>query len=266
MSNKVALLIIDPQYDFCDPAGKLSVKGADADSLRLANFINKNQHIIDDIQITLDSHYPIHIAHAICWVNAKGQHPEPLKTLITADDVRKGVWRATNPAKQQLQLDYVETLERNGRYVLVIWPEHCIIGSVGATIYQPIYDAVHSWEHLYAMAPRTTKGSNPYTEHYSAVQAEVIMPDDETTKLNTPLITEIDKYDIILLSGQARSHCVANTITDIANRFSPESIKKMVLLEDTTSDVPGFETMGRDFVDRLTQKGMQVATTSSFKF
>lgn len=39
--KKNALLIIDAQYDFCNPNGSLFVPGAVEDNKRLANFILK---------------------------------------------------------------------------------------------------------------------------------------------------------------------------------------------------------------------------------
>ena len=67
----------------------------------------------------------------------------------------------------------------------------------------------------YAIVQRTTKGSNPFTEHYSALMADVVDPDDESTILNTDFIDIIKEYDIILGGGEALSHCYANTFRDI---------------------------------------------------
>ena len=69
MTKKVCLFIIDPQFDFCDPSGTLFVPGANLDMVRLGDFINRNITKIDDIQVTLDSHHRVHVAHAISWVD-----------------------------------------------------------------------------------------------------------------------------------------------------------------------------------------------------
>ena len=71
--------------------------------------------------------------------------------------------------------------------------------------------------------------------HYSAVQADVPDPADPTTQLNVGLIKTLENADLVALSGQALSHCVANTIRDIADYFGRESIRKLVLIEDTSS-------------------------------
>jgi len=138
-----------------------------------------------------------------------------------------------------------------------------------------IFDALLKWEgENFANVDFVTKGSNPFTEHYSGVQADVPDPTDPSTQLNTGLINTLQDADIILLSGEARSHCVANTIIDIANKFDAdgngEFIKKMVLLTDATSDVgdlPGstmFKDMGEAFVSGMRAKGMEVSTTEEY--
>jgi len=263
--KKVCLLIIDPQFDFCDPTGKLFVPGADLDMVRLGKFIEKNYMRLDDIQLTLDSHHRVHIAHAISWLDEHGKHPASY-TVITAADVDAGKYKATYPAFQDKYVNYVHQLEANGRYVLCIWPEHCLIGSVGATIYNPIFEAVTIWEGQYAQAGKTTKGSNLFTEHYSAVKADVIDNTDVYTKLNTKLTGILKTYDDILVGGEASSHCVANTVRDICEDFSQDDIKKLVFLEDASSPVSGYEQLSKDFIKDMTAKGMRISSTKNYQF
>lgn len=250
------LFIIDPQVDFCDPNGALYVPGADKDMERLAEFIKKNAHELDDIQITLDSHHFVHVAHPCSWKDEKGKHPDPF-TLISRADVDRGKWRAYNDGFQQRYLEYVTQLEEHGRYLLCIWPPHCLIGSPGAAVYKPVLEAMLIWEQQYAVVGKTTKGSNLFTEHYSAVKADVEDPEDETTRLNTRLVELLKKYDEILIAGEALSHCVANTITDIASEFSDDEVKKFTLLENCCSNVPTFESLGKKFVKEMSAKGMK---------
>jgi nicotinamidase-related amidase len=120
------------------------------------------------------------------------------------------------------------------------------------------------WERRYRFVNYVTKGSNYKTEHYSAVQAEVPDPTDPSTHINTPFIETLEEADIIVVSGQALSHCVANTVRDIADNFGDENIQKLVLLEDTTSPVPGFEQLGIDFLKDMKARGMQVAKSTDF--
>lgn len=267
--KKVHLLTIDPQNDFCianGPGGEkgaLVVAGADADMTRLATFITKNKNRLEQIHCTLDSHQLVHIAHPAFWVNSKGEHPNPF-TMITEDDVKNGVWRAYNPKWQARAVTYVETLKKNSRYVLVIWPPHCLIGTWGHAIVPCVAKALYEWEAEFNRINFVAKGSNLFTEHYSGVQADVEDPTDVSTKLNTSLIEVLTEADEILITGEALSHCVCNTVTDVANQFGEDQIQKFTLLEDTSSNVGTFEKLGQDFVKNMVKRGMKVTTTKDW--
>lgn len=269
-ARKTHLICIDPQNDFCitnGPGGEkgtLVVGGADGDMARLAAFISKNENRLSKIHCTLDSHQSVHIAHPIFWVNTKGEHPAPF-SLITADDVKNGVWRCFNPRFQGRAQAYVDALAKNGRYVLCIWPAHCLIGSWGHSIVPSVQQALTNWEvNRFAKINFVAKGSNLFTEHYSGVQADVPDDSDPSTKLNTSLIDSLTEADEILITGEALSHCVASTITDVATQFGDDNVKKFTLLQDTTSSVPGFEKLGQEFIARMVKKGMNLTTTKDW--
>lgn len=267
--RKVHLITIDPQNDFCIPLGPggekgaLVVAGADQDMTRLGKFISKNKGRIEQIHCTLDSHQVLHIAHPNFWVNSKGDHPN-IFSLITDDDVRNGVWRPFNPTLQAKAQHYVDSLKKNGRYVLCIWPPHCLIGTWGHSIVPSVAHALYEWEADYNRVNFVSKGSNWLTEHYSAVQADVEDPDDVSTKLNTNLVDTLTEADEILITGEALSHCVANSIRDVAAQFGDSQVQKFTLLEDTSSNVGGFEKLGQDFVKEMVKKGMKVTRTTDW--
>lgn len=265
MPLKVDLLIIDPQVDFCDPKGALFVKGADEDMNRVAAMINRIGPKLNDIHVTMDTHHFIDVAHPVYWKDSSGKHPAPF-TIITKDEVKNGKWVTTLPSLQKRALDYVTQLENNGRYPLCVWPPHCLIGSEGHKVQPIVFDALLKWEtENFAMVDYVTKGSNIYTEHYSAVKADVPDASDPSTQINTALIKTLMETDIIAIMGEASSHCVANTVRDIANEFGDDShVKKMVFIQDGTSAVPGFEKMASDFVAEMTARGMQLSTSLEF--
>lgn len=262
---RIHLLVIDPQNDFCDPNGSLYVKGAEDDMGRLAKMASRLQGKLDDIHVTLDSHRKIDISHPMWWKNSSGQHPAPF-TVISAADLSDGRWTTTQPGAFQRSLTYLRALEAGKRYPHVIWPEHCLIGDSGHNVFPGFSAVVHEWERSqFGMADFVTKGSNPWTEHFSAVQAEVPDPEDPSTQVNTGLIKTLEDADIILLAGEARSHCLANTVRDIVANFAdPRYVEKLVLLTDATSDVPSFESYGDTFLRDLTAKGMKTSTTVDF--
>ena len=262
--QKIHLVVIDPQNDFCDPNGSLYVPGAEEHMKRLAGMVLRLKDKLADIHVTLDSHRRVDISHPMWWKDSSGKRPDPF-TVITADDVKQGKWTTTMPSFFTRTKMYLETLETAGRYPHVIWPEHCLIGDSGHNVYPALSDAIHEWEERFAQADFITKGSNPWTEHFSGVKAEVPDPEDPSTQVNTKLIETLEEADIILMSGEALSHCLANTVRDIAAEFSdPKYVEKIHLLRDATGNVPGFDQYGEDFIKDLTAKGMKVTTTEDF--
>lgn len=287
---KVHLLIIDPQNDFCYPGfdifayhmglgyesstdlpdeilkqGSLYVPGAFEDMLRIGNMIERIGEKIYDIHTTLDTHHNLDIAHPSFWVSGSDgkTHPGPF-TLITVDDVDNGIWRSKVPSWQKRAVQYVHSLQDNNRYALCIWPPHCMIGTFGHNVVQPLANILLNWEKKHGWINYVTKGSNMFTEHYSAVCADVPDPEDPTTDINRQLIEILEQADIIAIAGEAKSHCVANTIRDIANEFGEENVKKMVLLEDAMSNVPSFEKLGDDFINDMKNMGVSISNTNDF--
>ena len=264
--RKICLLCVDPQMDFTNPTGKLFVKGADKDMERLAKMIKRIKGDIEEAIVTVDQHRSLHIAHPIWWVDANGNHPNPF-TLITEADVigKNPKWKAFNPGYQQRSIEYVQALAKNNRYILNVWPPHCLISSIGATVHPDVFNALCEWENeFFAAVNYVTKGSNIFTEHYSFLLSDVFDPEDPKTGLNTDLIKTLQDFDVIAISGEASSHCVASGILDVANNFGEENIKKFVYLEDTCSPVPGFEKNAEDFVNSMTKRGMKVMTSDKF--
>ena len=93
------------------------------------------------------------------------------------------------------------------------------------------------------------------------------MPDpaDPTTQINVGLIQTLEEADLVAVAGEASTHCLANTVRDIADNFSSEKlVEKIVLLEDATSPVTGFENLGEDFVKDMTARGMKISNTVDF--
>ncbi len=261
---KTALLIIDPQNDFCDPAsGALYVPGADGDMLRLAELLRRNGHVFEEIHVTLDSHHLRDIAHPLFWENEHGANPTPF-TQIRAPEIEGGLWRTSDSRHQARASSYVHSLEFDGKRLLTIWPPHCLIGSVGQAVYSPLFEALLNWERQFGTANFVAKGENPFTEHYSAIRAEVPDPEDLSTQTNSNLIAALKLADRIVVAGEAGSHCVANTLYDLAEALTPEEVAKITLLTDAISPVPGLEALQATMIEKLTLRGMKKGTTSEF--
>jgi nicotinamidase-related amidase len=279
----IQLLVIDPQHDFCNPQGALYVGGAEGDMSRLGAMVDRLRGKLDDIHVTLDSHRLIDISHPAWFVDDQGHNPDPF-TIMSLDNgeiigtltnpangetVYQRKFRTKAPGFQKDTVKYLEALTVGQRYPHCIWPPHCLIGSMGHTIVPQLYGPLQSWEEQeFAQVDYITKGSNPFTEHFSGVQAEVPDPHDPSTQINVGLIDTLEKADIILVAGEASSHCLANTMRDIAKQFDANGngdfVKKVTYLTDAASPVGGFEQFETDFLAELRALGMQDDTTTTF--
>jgi nicotinamidase/pyrazinamidase len=253
------LFIIDPQNDF-HPGGTLGVPGANEDSARIADFIRNNIDAIDEIYVSLDSHHRIHIAHGVFWKNNAGEHPPPF-TLIQSEDVTAGTWTPVDDSKREYALEYTRALEEKGRFVVCIWPEHCLIGTKGHAVVPVLNEALQEWV-CSTMKPveYINKGMNCLTEMYSAIAAEVPLPEDPSTNTNHQLIERLHKADKLFFCGEAKSHCVNYTMRDIASHWKKDH-SALVLLNDCTSTVPGFESAADTFEQEMRALGCQITTT-----
>jgi nicotinamidase-related amidase len=135
---------------------------------------------------------------------------------------------------------------------------HCLIGSEGTQVTPELFKELCAWEdETIGMVNYVTKGSNLYTEHYSAVKAEVPDPADSSTQLNQQLVDLLTEADIILVAGEALDYCVYNSIKDVASAFGVDNTKKIKILRNCTSAIDPnavakieqeFGAMGIEFV------------------
>lgn len=276
MKDRLHLLVIDPQNDFCDlppdslpidaatgrahmPA--LPVPGAHADMLRLAQLIERGRAGIAAITVTLDSHHRYHVAHPTFWVAGDGGPVSPF-TEITAADVRAARFLPRDPRGRERALAYLDALEAAGRYRLMVWPVHCEIGTWGHNVHDAVRTAYNRWEDAaLGVVAKIAKGSNPWTEHYSAVMAEVPDADSPETLENRGLLASLRDSDRVYIAGEAGSHCVKSTVEHIAERFGADA-SKLVLITDCMSPVQGFEAQQAAFFDRMRAAGVGFAQAS----
>lgn len=279
MSHTTQLLIIDPQNDFCDlprawwPAAlpghvastgpALPVAGAHADMQRLAGWITRQAARLDAVTLTLDSHQAYDIAHPAFWQQRDGSAVAPF-TTITAAQVHAGDYQPRDAAVLNRCLQYLDALEAEGRYQLMVWPLHCEIGSWGHAVHADVLAACRQWQVLQHRAVHPVfKGMNPWTEHYSAIRAEVPDPQDPETGLNTALLAHVAASDTLVIAGEASSHCVRATTEHIV-QHSGMAPQRLVLLTDCMSPVGGFEAAHTEFLQRMRALGVRCETSDRF--
>lgn len=280
MSGITHLLIIDPQNDFCDlPASyqpvnplntderlkpQLPVPGAHADMHRLAHFIRRGTNVINRITITLDSHHHVGIERPAMWQQADGSAVQPF-TEISSDDVREGKYLPRDPTVKDRVLAYLDALEAAGRYKHMVWPTHCEIGTWGHNIHADVLHACNVWEQRHGRhTEKIIKGSNPYTEHYSALIAEVPHDADPNTQLNRPLLESLAQADTLLVAGEAGSHCVKATMEHYVQYMDADAPKRIVLLTDCMSPINGFEEPYHAFLEDMQKRGAQLLSSTAW--
>ncbi len=237
------LFIIDPQEDFIDePGAALPVKGAANNMLNLIDLLTFAGDKINRIVVALDQHPVNHIAHADMWVDAQRQSPAPY-TAISDVDVKAGLWRATNPDLEGIQMSYVEAVEAAG---------------------ETLIGALKDWWNPSRELLLFPKSGVWCTEQYSSFRAAVVVPDESSTDFNYRMRDAIID-DQILVAGEALSHCVAASVMD-AIRFTTDInlAERMLLLRDCTSSVTGFEERGDKFLAEFQGVGGRVILSTGF--
>jgi nicotinamidase/pyrazinamidase len=273
MTRHLHLLIIDPQNDFCDlPAAylprdaasvpALPVPGAHADMLRVAGLITQGGAGLSAISVTLDSHHRIDIAHPAFWMDGQGQPVAPF-TQITAADVAQGKYAPRDPGAMARTVAYLEQLDAAGRYTLMVWPTHCEIGSWGHNVHADVRASYNGWEESsMRTVAKIVKGSNPWTEHYSAIQAEVPDDDDIGTQMNRAFLATLAQSDQVYITGEAGSHCVKATTEHIVENWDQARLSQLVLVTDCMSPVSGFDAQYNDFIAAMRKRGLRIAQAS----
>ena len=281
------LMLIDVQNTFCIPDFELYVsgrsgRGAVDDNVRLCEFIYRNLGNITNITATMDTHMAMQVFHAIFFVDQDGNHPAPY-TDIQASELRDGKW-TFNPVLapqfdiapeygQQMMIHYAEELQKSGKYALTIWPYHAMLGGIGHALVPAVEEVLffHSIARL-SQVDIVTKGDTPFTENYSVIGPEVLTgPMDELLgKHDQRFIQQLEACDRLIIAGQAKSHCVAWTVSDLLEDIALtdlELAKKVYLLEDCTSPVvvPGVvdHTDAADAAyERFAKAGMHIVKST----
>jgi nicotinamidase-related amidase len=256
--RRVCVLLVDVQNTFCIPGYELFVAGRSGtgavdDNRRLCSFLYRNLAAITSIQATMDTHAAFQIFHPAFWVGRDGAHPPPL-TAIRVEDVESGRWRVDRRAAGSLgesagadldayALHYVRSLAAAGKYELMIWPYHAMLGGPSHALVSAVHEAMffHGIARACA-AHHEVKGNHPLTEHYSALRPEVLR-DQSGRPIAAPNKRFVDTllaHDVVAVAGQAKSHCLAWTIEDLLHDIqarNPRLARRVYLLEDCTSPV-----------------------------
>ena len=237
----------------------MPIDGAEKDSERTAAMIRTYCDEIDEIYVTLDSHHRNHIAHGIFWENEQGEHPKPYTLIRHADVGTK--WWPRDRRQMAWCLEYTAQLSENNRFMLCIWPEHCLIGSTGHAVVPVLNDALQYWTGRRLRSIRYLhKGMNNLTEMYSCIQADVPIDTDPATRKNTEMLKKLLRCKRLIICGQSSSHSVHFTTTDLLFACPTNHEERIVLLVDAISPSLGCEEQARAFIEYVESKGNALPT------
>jgi len=252
-----ALVVIDPQIDFCDQSGSLYVDGAEGDIFRLARHIARSGRAYGEIIVSLDSHDVNAIFHPGFWADASGKNPPPY-TQITAAGYREGHWRPSLDAHAPYAARMFEALGANNMDSMVIWPEHCVVSTRGHQIAGALREVLEVWRRETGHAVRYVfKGENPYTEQFSIFEGlDGSWPE---TAFNEGLYERLSGFGALVFAGEALSHCVEASVASYAGHGGMKSGQEISILADCTSPVAGFSR--EESVARLEAMGVGFVTS-----
>jgi nicotinamidase-related amidase len=234
---KRLLLIIDPQNDFILPSGSLYVTGALKDVGNIINLIRN--YSFEKIIVSLDSHYLDDIGHPNFWISKDSKHPEPF-AQISLNDFIEGKWKPIEKELNEKVFYYLSELEKKNK-THTIWSPHCIINTEGHKIFNQLEVELEKWSKTHPNAlTMKMKGMLRYSESFGMFGPVVEFPSESFGTFDTQLRNLILEFDEIYITGEAKSHCVGESIEQLIGDDLSIS-KKLIILEDCMSNVPTFE-------------------------
>ncbi|HEX8995164.1 MAG TPA: hypothetical protein VF812_03970 [Ktedonobacterales bacterium] len=266
-TQTTALVLVDYQHDFIHPMGTLAVPGARDDVARLLSWFYANAGAITHIYASLDTHLPSHIFYSAWWIDPRtGAHPDPF-TTITVEDVEERRWTPVTQAEWSER--YVRLLRRDSKKDLMIWPPHTMDGTAGHSLAPALSEAI-AWHSAARRVQPTylSKGRTERTEFYGIFGAEIPDPDDPASGLNTRLMDAVMSHDRVYLAGEAKSHCVLETLRQLSARYSdqPETLRRLYVLADCMSSVAhpviDFDALANTTLDEMRQRGVRIVSSA----
>ena len=135
-----------------------------------------------------------------------------------------------------VSLEYLSELDKTGRKKLCIWPYHCIQATSGCALENQFANMIYFYS-VVKKSPieKIIKGTIPYTEFYGIIRSEY----GKGSYINTDFLEELDRFDKIIIAGEAKDFCVYETLCQILEFCCDrEDIqKKIYVLEDCMSGI-----------------------------
>jgi nicotinamidase-related amidase len=221
---------------------------------------------ITTIYPTLDTHLVYQIFYGYWWTDDKGKNVAPF-TVIKSEDIENGKYKPIiDPV---WSLDYVKALEKQTNQPLMIWPEHTMLGTPGHALVPALYEVCY-----YHAAIRRSqisfqlKGDVPGTEMFGVFRPEVLVPKNPRGGINTGFLNLMGNYDRLMVAGQAKSHCVLESLRQLAAFFAGQEdiLKKIFIMRDCMSSVKhpdiDFDAIANAEFDKLEKVGFNIVDST----
>jgi nicotinamidase-related amidase len=245
--EKNALFLIDAQVCFCMPGASLYVPGAQEDMERICRFILNNMEKLTNLYFSLDTHTAHQIFHSAFWEDHIGNNPPPM-TMISYEDVVQKKWIPR--FAPEFAKNYVQQLEEEGKYKLIIWPYHGQKGAVDSALLPILSEVAFFHSRMHGYDPEyIIKGESFLTESYSVLRSEIqtLTSGEEELQIgesHPELVKSLLLYDKVYIAGEASSHCVLATLKDLVRNVKTQQLlKKIYILEDCMSPVDAIGEM-----------------------
>jgi nicotinamidase-related amidase len=227
--RRVGLLLIDVENTFCIPGFELFVNGSVANNCNLIPWMYQHCGLIDTIFASQDAHPLFHIGHESFWTDLVGDHPA-VGTEISFEDISSGRW-GPDP---NLAVPMIAPSPGT------VWPYHAM--GIGQAMVSSVEEAC-IWQQAARISPMVTwrKGEDFFFEEYSVLGGN-----------NEVRCQQLADLDVLVVAGQAKSHCVRWTLQDLVDyeveRGMTERVSRIYVLQDCTSSVviPGIADFTAD--------------------
>lgn len=196
----------------------------------------------------------------------RGEHPRAFTVILLKD-----VWHATNnkdglwwPVRnQEGTYDYIKELEASGQMAHVTWWKHNTRLTFGAGIEPVVWENIMLHSYARDIEPIIFFKGLTDPEFFGIFGPQVVIKGDKHAQVNLKGLQMYTLFDMVVLDGEADTHCLKNTAMQMAAEIGakdPDQMSKLVIASDGTSGIPGFEDLAKADYAKLEAQGLRRMT------
>ena len=232
--NRYAMIIVDPQNDFCKKIEKERFYG------------DAEPYIVDGTLAVKDSNSIfVHINNLVDFLDDKSSnYPD----IIISKDWHP-IWHMSFASNYENKKPFtqIDLKQDNHEFKQMLWPNHCIQDSIGAKITPQLKHIPH------AKIILKGKDANNRVDSYSAFGDEY---HGQYEKTELEYYIKMKKIQKLIVVGLATDYCVGSTAID-AKHYFPEM--EVILIEDCMRGVDPTTTEAK--IKLMREKGCTIYKT-----